>query len=126
MIEFLMILTFLCAIVYFYWQMKHALHMFQQNRYELPRYLYWMKTQWKTEKKACINLFIKESLLVGIFIITRAFSLNSRLLVAFSSSRFRFKISFVFSGIAPLPFCFCKNALLSSVRITKLLLLLST
>ena len=81
MIEFLMILTFLCAIVYFYWQMKHALHMFQQNRYELPRYLYWMKTQWKTEKKACINLFIKESLLVGIFIITRAFSLNSRLLL---------------------------------------------
>lgn len=81
MIEFLMILTFLCAIVYYNLQMKHALHMFQQNRYELPRYLYWMKTQWKTEYKACVNLFIKESLLIGIFIITRAFSLSSLVLM---------------------------------------------
>lgn len=79
--ELLMIITFLCALVYFDLQMRHALHMFQQNRYELPRYFYWIRTQWRNEKKSCLNLFIKESLLAGIFIISFAFQIDSIVLM---------------------------------------------
>ncbi|MBQ9987624.1 MAG: UDP-N-acetylmuramoyl-tripeptide--D-alanyl-D-alanine ligase [Erysipelotrichales bacterium] len=81
MVELFRPLTFIGAIIYFYMSTKHALHMFQQNRYELPRYMYWMKTQWQNEKRACIDLFIKESLLIGIFIITTVLHINTAILL---------------------------------------------
>lgn len=74
--DILSVVMFFCALAYFHLQTKHALHMFQQNRYELPRYFYWIKLQWKNEKKSCVNLFIKEALLVGLFIIACTFEIN--------------------------------------------------
>ncbi len=47
---------------------KHALHMFQQNRYELPRYKMWFKDNYKTIYKLFLILsFIIMSLLLLLF-----------------------------------------------------------
>ena len=47
---------------------KHALHMFQQNRYELPRYLSWLHKRQFNYEDMIINVILAVLFIVSIFI----------------------------------------------------------
>ena len=73
MIELLKIAVFIAAIFYVSNECKHALHMFQQNRYELHRYSYWMKMYMKQNVKNTINIVVREALMIAIFVLSCIF-----------------------------------------------------
>jgi UDP-N-acetylmuramoyl-tripeptide--D-alanyl-D-alanine ligase len=62
--------TFLLAMIFFVWMPgKHALHMFQQNRYELKRYIPWMsKAITDFGAKPALYLFFLSPLFLLLFI----------------------------------------------------------
>jgi UDP-N-acetylmuramoyl-tripeptide--D-alanyl-D-alanine ligase len=62
--------TFLLAMIFFVWMPgKHALHMFQQNRYELKRYIPWMsKAITDFGAKLALYLFFLSPLFLLLFI----------------------------------------------------------
>lgn len=62
--------VFLLALLLYVWMpAKHALHMFQQNRYELPRYIPWLsKTITDFGSKLVLYLFFLSPLFLLLFI----------------------------------------------------------
>ena len=82
MIEFLKIAVFIAAIFYVSNECKHALHMFQQNRYELHRYSYWIKTYMKQDLKTKIDIVVREALMIAIFILACIFPISDGYLLA--------------------------------------------
>lgn len=69
-----------CYLAYVSVQAKHALHMFQQNRYELQRYIPWLKTQFLQDRKSIYNAVIKEFLLLGLLIFSLVWHLHTWIL----------------------------------------------
>lgn len=68
--------AFLLALLLFVWMPgKHALHMFQQNRYELKRYIPWVsKAITDFGSKLALYLFFLSPLFLLLFIEDELFS----------------------------------------------------
>lgn len=76
MINILKFIVFIAALCYVSIEGKHALHMFQQNRYEIGRYAYWMKCQTCHARKSAIDLIVREFLMIAILVVALVFKVN--------------------------------------------------
>lgn len=81
MIELLRITVFIVAFLYVANETKHALHMFQQNRYDLGRYTYWVSKQEKPYK-IILNTLVHESLMIAIFVVSLVFPMTDIFLLS--------------------------------------------
>jgi UDP-N-acetylmuramoyl-tripeptide--D-alanyl-D-alanine ligase len=76
-------------------RMKHALHMFQQNRYEHPRYIPWVLQSKTTWALFFSSLLLGLALVMSVVIDQPWVGVLSYLLVAFGSRLFKRKEKFV-------------------------------
>ncbi len=65
-------IVFVAANFYMWWEMKHALHMFQQNHYEMHRYAWWMKDRFSFTNRGTLTTLANQLLFIAFFIIAMA------------------------------------------------------